>query len=181
MNINKTASVKMRWDTFTFPVKAGTPVSRYGVLANDANAYGLVIQTVARQPDADEYLHVMTDGVVEMEEVIAGFGTELTSDAMTAMSGIHVFSNGVRQNPAEESVAITAETNTRSSDVTAILANIAATYSKKTYSAGDYCIYSMKLYRCKSNISTAENWTASHWQQTTIMAELVSLTADEVE
>lgn len=104
MNISKTASVKMQWDTFTFPIQVGTPISDNGVLSNDEDAFGLVIRTVDKKPDADEFLQVMTGGIIDMEEVIAGYGTELTTAAMTAMSGIHVYSEGKRVNLVEEKV-----------------------------------------------------------------------------
>ena len=42
--------------------------------------------------------------------------------------------------------------------------NLAADYSSsKTYSVGEYCIYSGSLYRCTTAITTAEAWTAAHW------------------
>ncbi len=44
--------------------------------------------------------------------------------------------------------------------------------STATYSIGDYVIYNNGLYKCSTTISTAEAWTAAHWTQTTIMAEL---------
>ena len=172
MNINKTASVKMRWDTFTFPVKAGTPVSAYGVAANNANAYGLVIRTVPAKPDADDLLQVMTDGTVDMEEVVSGFGTELATAAIKALSGIHVFKNGVRVNPSDESADIAA-LNTAVMKVSAL---IAPAYSKKNWSEGDLVTYNKKLYKAKADI-TAENWTAAHWDETTIAAEIAALAA----
>lgn len=44
--------------------------------------------------------------------------------------------------------------------------NLAPIYdSTATYSKGDYCIHGGTLYRANRNISTAENWTAAHWQQ----------------
>lgn len=43
----------------------------------------------------------------------------------------------------------------------------------------DYCIYQKHLYRCKQNIP-AEQWTASHWEQTTIDNEIHVL-EDKIE
>ena len=44
-------------------------------------------------------------------------------------------------------------------------AMIADTYSaSKTYAVGDYVYYSGTLYKCKTAISTAEAWTAAHWE-----------------
>lgn len=46
-----------------------------------------------------------------------------------------------------------------------IAANYDATH---TYALGDIVIHSGKLYRCKTAITTAEAWTASHWEQVTM-------------
>lgn len=38
----------------------------------------------------------------------------------------------------------------------------------QTYTADeDYCIYNNKPYKCKTTISTAEDWNASHWEEVT--------------
>lgn len=56
---------------------------------------------------------------------------------------------------------------------TALLSNVAPGYdSTATYSVGDYVTYNRILYKCNTAISTAEAWTAAHWTQTTVMAEL---------
>jgi len=53
---------------------------------------------------------------------------------------------------------------------------IADTYdATKTYAVGDYVIYNGKLYRCNTTISTAEAWTAGHWMQTNVGAEVGGL------
>lgn len=44
--------------------------------------------------------------------------------------------------------------------------------SSATYSVGDYCSHDGKLYRCTTAISTAEDWTAAHWTETTVGDEL---------
>lgn len=49
----------------------------------------------------------------------------------------------------------------------------AAEYSpERTYTLGSYCISGGKLHRCTTAISTAEEWTAAHWTETTIGTEL---------
>ena len=41
---------------------------------------------------------------------------------------------------------------------------LARTYnSSHTYSVGDFCIYEGSLYRCTTDISTAEAWNKNHW------------------
>ena len=141
MRIRKTDTVKMRYDTFEFPIKKGTPVSRHGVLANDSTAFGLVIEDV-KQPDVNDSLLIMTGGHVEMQEILKGYGSLITEDAMTAMSGIHFFNNGVRINPADESGAIE-EIKT---GLGVIPSMVALPYNPEgTYTAGDYCTNGRKL------------------------------------
>lgn len=41
-----------------------------------------------------------------------------------------------------------------------------------TYAEGDYCIYNNKMYKCTTEISTAEDWTAAHWTETSIVEEI---------
>lgn len=50
--------------------------------------------------------------------------------------------------------------------------------TSQTYALGAYCTRAGKLYRCTTAITTAETWTADHWTETTIGAELVSIYAN---
>lgn len=45
---------------------------------------------------------------------------------------------------------------------------IVSLYTNKTYNQGDLCIYNKKLYQCIANISQAEEWNPSHWQEVTL-------------
>lgn len=55
---------------------------------------------------------------------------------------------------------------------TDLMAGVAPTYSNlSVYAFGSYAWYNGKLYRCKAPITTAESWTAAHW-------ESVALTTD---
>ena len=65
--------------------------------------------------------------------------------------------------------------STAQSNETKISAMIAPEYTKTTYSKGALRTYSGKLYKAKQNIGTAENWTASHWEETTVFAELSAI------
>ena len=57
---------------------------------------------------------------------------------------------------------------------------IAPEYSKKTYSAYDMVTHSGELYYAKDDISPADSsWTASHWQETTVGAEISALQPEE--
>lgn len=52
-------------------------------------------------------------------------------------------------------------------------ADVSDIYSASaTYDEGDYCIHDNTLYRCTTEITTAEEWTAAHWSATTIDVEL---------
>lgn len=53
---------------------------------------------------------------------------------------------------------------------------VAAQYSSSaTYNVGDYVIYNGQLYRCTTAITTAESWTAAHWQASVISDDVASL------
>lgn len=46
-----------------------------------------------------------------------------------------------------------------------------------TYAVGDYCIYENELYKCKTAITTPENWDTEKWEKTSIAKEMISLTS----
>ena len=54
---------------------------------------------------------------------------------------------------------------------------IAPEYTKTTYSKGAIRTHDGKLYQAKQDIGTAENWTAAHWEETTVGATLTTLNA----
>lgn len=43
-----------------------------------------------------------------------------------------------------------------------------------TYAVGDYCIHEGTLYVCNTDISTAEEWNATHWTATNVTDEIPS-------
>ena len=47
---------------------------------------------------------------------------------------------------------------------------VAPEYTKTTYAKNQLVMHEGKLYYAKAAIGTAENWTASHWQETTLAA-----------
>ena len=47
--------------------------------------------------------------------------------------------------------------------------------SSSTYTAGDYCTNNGNLYKANQEISTAEEWTASHWTQIVMGDEVTDL------
>ena len=46
--------------------------------------------------------------------------------------------------------------------------------SSATYHAGDFCTYQNSLYRCNTEITTAESWTAAHWDYTYISEDIAN-------
>lgn len=44
-----------------------------------------------------------------------------------------------------------------------------------TYAVGDYCIKDDRLYKCSTEISTAEAWNSAHWTETDVASEITSL------
>ena len=67
--------------------------------------------------------------------------------------------------------------NFRKIDANILLALAAAApYStSQTYALGAYCTRGGKLYKCTTAITSAETWTAAHWTETTMGAELVAI------
>ena len=60
-------------------------------------------------------------------------------------------------------------------NVTALLAIFAPAYSAtSTYAEGALVTHGNKLYACSTAIETAEEWTAAHWTETTISAQLAA-------
>ena len=54
--------------------------------------------------------------------------------------------------------------------------NLADEYSaSQTYAVGDFVMHLDKLYRCKTAITTAEAWTAAHWEETSMGEETSAL------
>lgn len=95
MKIFDYEEVVMNWDSFTYPIAVGTPVSVDGVLADNSSAHGLIARTVFAKPDGGDTLKIMTGGFIDMEEIVAGYGQELSSAAVQALCGIHFYKEGV--------------------------------------------------------------------------------------
>lgn len=47
-----------------------------------------------------------------------------------------------------------------------------------TYTVGSYCIYQNTLYKCTTEIATAEEFNAGHWTETTISNEITAMQSD---
>lgn len=54
--------------------------------------------------------------------------------------------------------------------------DLAPDYSTSaTYAVNDLCVYSGRLYRCTTAITTAEAWTAAHWTEATVEDVLAAI------
>ena len=72
--------------------------------------------------------------------------------------------------------AIEAAIATIPADYTDLMAAIAPTYSNTAlYAIGSYAWYDGNLYRCISDITTAESWTAAHWAQVALANDVSDL------
>lgn len=80
-------TVSMKWDTITFPLKAGTPITLGGVVRNNASAIGIVTQNVYKRPLFDD-LGILVGGDVYLDEVEESYGSELDILAIKSMSAI---------------------------------------------------------------------------------------------
>ena len=81
------ADTKIAWHTLELPLKAGTPMSIAGVVANGADAFGIVPQTITHIP-LTGMAQLLIGGEVSLVEVEKAYGAQLTEDAIKAMSGI---------------------------------------------------------------------------------------------
>lgn len=84
MQITKLMSVKAAWESFSFPIKAGTPVNIHGALSNSAAAIGIVPQPIKVKPN-DENIYIMTGGSADAAEIDF---PSLSTDAKKNMNGI---------------------------------------------------------------------------------------------
>ena len=61
------------------------------------------------------------------------------------------------------------------------LSVIAPEYSaESTYAEGDLCTYDGKLYKANQGIDTAEEWDETHWTETTVSDEIVSIDPEDI-
>ena len=86
LNIIGTVNIKPDWANISGSVlKAGTPLSVTGVVANNGNALGLLAQEAHK---GDTEVNVVYAGLVDANEVKASYGSSLADAAIAAMKGI---------------------------------------------------------------------------------------------
>ena len=77
----------------------------------------------------------------------------------------------------QEQWADPADVTALETKVDALSADVSDAYNPaSTYLKGDYCIYNNTLYRCTTEITTAEAWNAAHWTATTVAKEIKNRT-----
>lgn len=63
--------------------------------------------------------------------------------------------------------------NNQVDDLNEFVENIASEYNNTlTYKVGDYCMYENKLYKCITEITTAESFDSNKWEDTTVFDEI---------
>lgn len=94
LTITKSKPIKLSVDT---ALKAGTPISITGKVANDDTAIGLVANDTAA---GTESIAIVTEGMVDVNEIAASYGTALTDDCISALKGITFLHGGKAIVPA---------------------------------------------------------------------------------
>lgn len=115
-------------------------------------------------------------------------GTTWTSGSIRGATGatpnltIGTVTTGAAGTDASASITGTAEnpvlnlTIPKGADGDVSSASIASVYdATKTYAVGDYVWYSGQLYKCTTEIATAEAWTAAHWTAVKIADDVKDL------
>lgn len=91
ISITKSINIRLDWANITgTALKAGTPISLTGVVANTADAVGILSQDVSK---SDAVVAVVTEGTIDLGEIAASYG-ELDDAAISAMHGITFIDDG---------------------------------------------------------------------------------------
>lgn len=84
-NITASMPVKPDWASISGDLKAGTPLSIGGKVANDDAAFGLVQEDTAH---GAEYVKVVYAGVADLAGASKSYGSAVSDDAVQAMNGL---------------------------------------------------------------------------------------------
>ena len=117
-------------------------------------------------------LTIYTTASGQKTAVYSAVGTvaNASSGTVSPAAGADVVDLVNRINTAVESIP---------ASYTGLMAAIAPDYSNaETYSAGYYVWYNGNLYRCLSDITTAESWTAAHWKKIDLANDLETQITD---
>ena len=101
-------AINIAWAGITLPLKQGTPISKAGAIANTADAIGIVPQTINERPLMDSIM-LLVGGDVDLAEVNACYGSELTAAAKGSMSAIRFWTEDGPDDSADSAPAATTE------------------------------------------------------------------------
>ena len=161
--------------------------------ANEAVSLSGTVAGVFMRPDGTDVALTGTasDGVVSVilsdacYAVAGRFGLTIfvTADSKTtcvyacvgtvAQTSYGTVAGDTPANVADLVNAINAAIASIPADYSDLMTAIAPTYSNTAlYAVGSYAWYDGKLYRCISAITTAESWTAAHWEVAVIGSDI---------
>lgn len=84
-------------------------------------------------------------------------------------NALYVITDAPNLNETADDISYDGSTDTAKDMIDNSLFNEAEPYKNNiTYAIGDYCTYKGLLYQCISAIASAEEWTPSHWERTTL-------------
>lgn len=157
-----------------------------GIFANDPDN-GEILYAYANAGDAGDYIPTVTDQRIEKYIYFSmALANATTVNVTIPQTDTYVLrstigqANGVAGLGENGAVPIeqggTGATTTQAAlaalGVLSALVTAAAYNPSGTYAVGDYCTYSGNLYVCNTAIPDGEPWTAEHWTETTVAAEL---------
>lgn len=82
--------LKMDWKNITLPLRAGTPVSAEGVVANTSDAIGMIPENITTKP-LMKTIYVLVGGDVDIDFAEAAYGSTISDAAKEAMAGIRFY------------------------------------------------------------------------------------------
>ena len=101
LTITDSISVRLDWANITGEtLKAGTPVTIEGLVSNSNAAIGLLANDVARG-NGNAEVNVVISGVIDINEVQASYGNDLTDECVAALQNITFVNNGKPIYPTE--------------------------------------------------------------------------------
>ena len=126
--------------------------------------YSIVLDGSYHADDHGIEFYVSTDGLELYTNTLYGANlkNKLERDTLTL---------------SQQTLTTPQKTQVRTNIGAACVDDMADAYdATNTYAVGDLCIYNNRLYKCKTAISTAEAWTAAHWEATTLSDQIVPQT-----
>ena len=122
--------------------------------------YSIVLDGSYQADDHGIEFYVSTDGLELYTNTLYGANlkNKLERDTLTL---------------SQQTLTTPQKTQVRTNIGAACVDDMADAYdATKTYAVGDLCIYNNRLYKCKTAISTAEAWTAAHWEATNLFDQI---------